>query len=90
MNDTLILKEYDFLNISVFFSGNMKERKSALSSGIPSPTVVFRREVQRAAQQARKDGSTKERLCITYCLQWLWQHNSEGNLNKVISLFLLS
>lgn len=89
MNNVLIPKDCDFLEISVFFSGTLKGRKSALASGIPS-IVVFRREVQPTAQQAWLDGGIKERLCIAYCLQWFWQHDSEGNLNKVISLFRLS
>ena len=90
MNKVFIPKEWDFLKISVFFSGTLKGRKSALASGIPSPIVVFRREVQPAAQQAGLDGGTEERLCVAYCLQWFRQHNSEGNSDNVISLFLLS
>lgn len=52
MNNVLIPNERDFLKISVFFSGTLKRRKSALASGFSSLIVVFKGEVQHAAQQA--------------------------------------
>lgn len=63
MNNVFVPKECNFLKICVFSTGTLKGRKSALATGIPSPIVIFTREVQPAVYKpswlvAQKRNST--------------------------------
>lgn len=96
MNDELIPKECDFLKISVFFSKTLRKgAKMHLQVESLLPLWYsggkFNLQLNKPGWMvAQKRESAVLFVSSAYCLQWFWQHDSEGNSNKVILLFLLS